>query len=455
MNKSNDMQKPAKKVDSIWEKSSKANQDHPYLIRKGIQPYGLRLKDDGRLIVPVSEDGKIWSLQYIDSDGDKEFLYGGRTKGCYCCLGKIQDAQAVCIVEGFATGATIREATSYPVVIAFYAGNLELVAKAVRQKSPELPIVICADDDAHTEGNPGLTCAYKAARAIGAKVAIPVFQAPRLEGASDFNDMARQVGLKEVAKVIHAAKQPGIESENNDWPDPQPLIATIEPESYPIDALPDLMRAAVEEVQGFTKAPIPLVASSALAAMSLAVQAHVDVKRDERLNGPVSLNLLTIADSGERKSTCDEYFMQPIREYEAEQEDAAKPLKRDYAAKMEAWEAKRSGITAKIRALSKAGTPTKNQEATLCKLEEDKPELSRVPQLIICGCYTGSIEMGSGKSVALQRRDLKRRWSGFWVVWHGQGFNSAQLDYIEYSLGRREVSTERRTSESFTVRVRG
>ena len=59
--------------------------------------------------------------------------------------------------------------------------------------------------------------------------------------------------------------------------------------AYPLDALPDTIRAAVEEVVGFVKAPIPLVASSALSALSLACQAHIDVKRAEGLQGPVGL----------------------------------------------------------------------------------------------------------------------------------------------------------------------
>jgi putative DNA primase/helicase len=67
------------------------------------------------------------------------------------------------------------------------------------------------------------------------------------------------------------------------------------------------VRNAVEEVQGFTKAPTPLVASSALAALSVAAQAHGDVQRAEKLTGPTSLFILTIADSGERKSTCDSF----------------------------------------------------------------------------------------------------------------------------------------------------
>ncbi|MDP2783291.1 MAG: DUF3987 domain-containing protein [Sulfurimicrobium sp.] len=103
-----------------------------------------------------------------------------------------------------------------------------------------------------------------------------------------------------------AAERARGESASPDWPEPQPLAAKVAAEPYPFDALPETIRAAVEEVQGFTKAPVPLVASSALAALSLAIQAHADVKRAEKLAGPVGLFLLTIADSGERKSTCDE-----------------------------------------------------------------------------------------------------------------------------------------------------
>ena len=100
-----------------------------------------------------------------------------------------------------------------------------------------------------------------------------------------------------------------------EWPEPLPLVAKVEPEPYPLDALPLPIRAAVEEVAGFVKAPVPMVASSALVALSLAIQAHVDAKRAEKLHGPVGLFLLTIADSGERKSTCDGFFTRAIRGY--------------------------------------------------------------------------------------------------------------------------------------------
>ncbi len=70
--------------------------------------------------------------------------------------------------------------------------------------------------------------------------------------------------------------------------------------------------------------PLPLVASSALGALSLAIQPHVDMKRAEKLSGPVGLFLLTVADSGERKSTCDGFFLKGLRDYEEAQAEAFK-----------------------------------------------------------------------------------------------------------------------------------
>ena len=133
-------------------------------------------------------------------------------------------------------------------------------------------------------------------------------------GTSALDEMAAQLGSQWGVCSQHAEHTQLLRDEiaKPEWGEPQSLIAKIEPEPYPIDALPPAIRAAVEEVTSFVKAPIPLVASSALTAVSLAIQSHVDVKRAERLIGPVSLFMLTIADSGERKSTCDAFFTRAI-----------------------------------------------------------------------------------------------------------------------------------------------
>jgi len=248
----------------IWNAATTANDDHPYLVRKGIKANGARLHQ-GVLVIPVRSGGELHSLQFIAEDGSKRFLNGGRIiiTGGYFSIGSIQGADALCIAEGFATSATIHQATGYPVAVVFNAGNLEPVAKAMRQKLPGLPIILCADDDADTEGNPGITKANHAALVIGGKVAVPSFGDQRPARVTAFNDMAALLGIEAVAKAIHEAITPD-GTDNDGWPEPLPLTAKINTEPYPLDALPETVRAAVAEVRAFTKAPIPLVASSAL-----------------------------------------------------------------------------------------------------------------------------------------------------------------------------------------------
>jgi len=434
----------------IWAAATPANDDHPYLARKGIKANGARLHE-GALVIPVRAGGDLQSLQFINDDGTKRFLSGGQVSGGYFGIGTVKGAHALCIAEGFATGATIHQATGYPVAVAFNAGNLEPVAKAMRHKLPDLRIILCADDDADTEGNPGITKANHAAQVAGGKVAVPRFGDERPSGVTDFNDMAALLGFDAVAKVIREAITPD-NTDNDGWPEPFPLTAKIDPVPYPLDALPETLRAAVKEVHAFTKAPIPLVASSALAALSLAAQAHADVKRAEKLQGPIGLFLLTIADSGERKSTCDGFFMQAIRDHEAEQAEAAKPLIKNHAAAMEAWEAKRSGIKEKIRQLSKTGKPAGEQEGALCTLERDKPEPPRVPRSIY----------GDATPEAL-KWNLAKGWPSGGVVSseaglvfgaHGMSGDSVMrnLATLNQLWDGADIATERRTSDSFTVR---
>ena len=85
---------------------------------------------------------------------------------------------------------------------------------------------------------------------------------------------------------------------------------------FPLWALPPTIRAAVQESIDVTQAPIPLVASSALAAASLAVQAKYDVQRLSGLESPCSLYFMTFAESGERKTTVDGMFFAPFRKFE-------------------------------------------------------------------------------------------------------------------------------------------
>lgn len=189
---------------AIWKAFKPAPNDHPYLVKKGVKPHGLRVHE-GALIIPIREGVELHSLQFIGPDGDKRFLSGGRAAGCYFSLGRPKDAAALCICEGFATGASIHEATGYPVVMAFNAGNLLPVAKAMRKRFTNLRLIVCGDDDAKTPGNPGRAKATEAAQAAGGAAAFPSFGEARPEGLSDFNDLHRHVGLEAVRSGIEQA----------------------------------------------------------------------------------------------------------------------------------------------------------------------------------------------------------------------------------------------------------
>ena len=439
---------------------------HPYLTRKGIAAHGTRLIG-ADLAMPLRDtEGVIHSLQTITPDGAKRFMPGGRVKGCYFSVGTLNGATALCICEGFATAASIHEATQHPVAVAFNAGNLLSVSQSLRKKYPDLKLIICADDDFRTEGNPGVTKATEAARAIGGLLAVPDFGTNRPEGATDFNDLAAHCGTEAVQRDTASARAPeeakhtgngsapGSDSDTA-WPQPEPLAVKVKAEPYPLDALPEIIRAAVEEVAGFVKAPLPLVVASALATLSLAIQAQVDAQRADKLSGPVALFLLTIADSGERKSTCDEFFTKPIREYEQAQAEAAKPHQKKYAAEFAAWKAEGEGIISAIREAAKGkrkGKSIDTLQAELIELENLKPEPLRVPKLMRGDDTPENLAWA-----------LATQWPSAGVVFaeaglvlgsHGMGNDSIMrnLALLNILWDGGELSIGRRTSESFTVR---
>ncbi|MDP3028606.1 MAG: AAA family ATPase [Deltaproteobacteria bacterium] len=191
---------------NAWAKARDADNQNPYLKGKGVNAYGLKSFND-TLLIPVQDaDGTIHGLQFISPEDSKKFKTGTNKTGHFFKIGKSKD-KTVLICEGYATGASIHQATGHSVVIAFDAGNLKPVAEGIRAKCPGYKIIICADDDQGTEGNPGLTKATEAARSVGGKLAVPVFQDRSTRG-TDFNDLHQAEGLEAVRSCLEAATQP-------------------------------------------------------------------------------------------------------------------------------------------------------------------------------------------------------------------------------------------------------
>ena len=165
------------KAARLWGQARPATNAHPYLQRKRIGAIGIRQLRDMLLIPARDAAGTLHTLQFISPDGSKRFLSGGRIAGCYYAMGRPAGSLLLC--EGYATAATVFQATGEATAVAFNAGNLPAVARALRAKFPKARIVVAGDDDSRTPGNPGLTKATEAARAVGGFVAVPRFEGVR------------------------------------------------------------------------------------------------------------------------------------------------------------------------------------------------------------------------------------------------------------------------------------
>lgn len=235
------------------------------------------------------------------------------------------------------------------------------------------------------------------------------------------------------------------------WPEMRPLRDAVTKLRYPLEALPDELKQAVDEVQHFTQAPVPLVACSALASLSLACQGLVDIQREQGLRGPVGLFTLVIAESGERKSSSDGFFRKPIDQYEREQVVAAGPDALKHEKQLVAWEARVSGLKDRIRKLSRDGKASDSAERELEELYSSKPVTPVVPRLLYGDVTPEALAYGLAKE------------------WPSGGILSAEAGSV---LGGHAMSTEsimrnmsllntlwdgvrmkvdRRTSESFVV----
>lgn len=206
----------AKAARRMWDGASEAGSS-AYLERKGVKGHGVRYRADGALLVPMrNAAGELMNLQTIapapPADGpEKRYLGGGRKSGLWHLLGQADGAAVVLLAEGYATAATLHEATGRPVAVCFDAGNLPNVARALRQLHPTALLLVCGDDDRETEQRTGTNAGRKyaaaAARAVLADGAPAgaVFPEGLPEGGTDFNDLAAHAGLEAVRDQVEPA----------------------------------------------------------------------------------------------------------------------------------------------------------------------------------------------------------------------------------------------------------
>lgn len=230
----------AARAKNAWDKLS-ASGSSPYLTAKNVEAFGVRFGQQGELVIPMRDDSdSIRGLQIILPAGHPRIAKIGRNKeffpaglgmsGTWHHIGD-HPRDLLLVTEGYATGASLHQATGYPVAVLWSANNLLAGSKALRKKYPRCRLLICADDDAlqtcsacgqytpvvtdvclhcqqpHRKQNAGITCAQAAALAVSAAWIAPIFAGPRPEdrkGDTDFNDLHTAQGLRSVGAQIAA-----------------------------------------------------------------------------------------------------------------------------------------------------------------------------------------------------------------------------------------------------------
>ncbi|QXD00987.1 LPD7 domain-containing protein [Klebsiella sp. PL-2018] len=182
--------------------------EHPYLTRKGIHAApGIRINDRQELVVPLSNiRGEIRSFQRIPESGGKDarLLKEAEKAGNFFAFGDYRSGAPVLFAEGYATAATLHEATGLPVLMTVDAANMVDVALNVREALPATPLVFCADNDAHLPVNKGVTSAQQAAILAFGQYIVPEFSPEETaQGLTDFNDLAVVRGHEVFTRTLH------------------------------------------------------------------------------------------------------------------------------------------------------------------------------------------------------------------------------------------------------------
>ena len=297
---------------SIWSKASPVL-EHPYLKIKGIKPYVAR-EYNGTLTIPMYISDELVSLQFIDKNAAKRFLTGGSVNGSYCMLGEVTEDTCIYICEGYATGASIHEATGYPVLVSFTSANLLKVAEDFRLSHPNIKIILCADDDWKTSVNNGIIKANQAALAVGGLVAIPEFGPDRKEKETDFNDMHQASGVVAIERVLNTATAPEATASNTEWNDPIPLPLKSPVKQFSPDLLPESLREWVMDIAHRMQCPPDFAAVGAVVGLSSLIGAKAVIRPKAKDDWEVTANIWggAVGRSGVMKSPPINETLKPL-----------------------------------------------------------------------------------------------------------------------------------------------
>jgi hypothetical protein len=416
--------------------------EHAYTTAKGVKCHGLKLAADGCLIVPMRDTARLThSLQTITADGEKRFLSGGRVKGCYHAIGKPAGLLIVC--EGYATGASIHESTGHAVAVAFNAGNLEAVAVALRIKHQALKIIIAADDDHLTAGNPGMTKAKAAALAVEGLLAVPSFPAHRGEKDTDFNDLHQLAGQDAVKACIDAAllakadAKSGVNetSQLRPWPEPKDIKTDL-PLAPVFDAktlLPPTLADFVLDEADRMPCPPDFIAAALIVCLGSVIGARCGIKPKRRDDWIVTPNLFggVVGEPASKKSPALSAVTRFVDRLQANEAEKLVEAMNIYAAEYAAYEARLAAVKGSMKnAASGEGDQLKMAAAVAdlqCLQAPEEPQERRFKSNDSTVEKLGDLLAHNPQGMLVFRDEL----TGLLASWEKEGKEGDKAFYLE------------------------
>lgn len=234
-----DHESSAKRVEKQLANLNEPQQQTAYLEKKGLQVHkGVFTDKEGqKTFIPAYDvQGKQWTMQYINEDGTKRFAKNARKEGCFHVVGgldALKESPVLIVAEGYATAGSITEATNMPTVAAFDSGNLEPVAKALKEAYPDKPIIIAGDDDISqsckmkvkdkASVNVGREKALETAKAVGGVAVFPVFAKGEVPGKDELSQ------IKPAAYLAHQTASRKLEAHTSgDKPLPDAEVKVLQ-----------------------------------------------------------------------------------------------------------------------------------------------------------------------------------------------------------------------------------
>lgn len=319
----------SKKAISIWQGLQPVS-NSLYLKNKGLSTINednLRLSNYQNKNYLVSalrdNDGKIWSLQFIeDANGkNKKFLPQSKTTGLYSEFGDL-DSNLIYICEGLATGLSILLAKPESlVIIAYSCSRLAPVAVNIKQRFKEAKIIIAGDNDLSKKPNNGKEYAEKTAKEHNLQVVIPTFKNTETN-PSDFNDLHQLEGLDEIRNQLDSFKA----ISKDEWEKPVEFNSFITP-PIPTSLLPLPVKNFGKELATSTETPEGMTVLAIYASLATCLQGKFVVKPKEDADFQENLNLYTFTalPPANLKSAVLKACQKPILAYQQEQRKILEP----------------------------------------------------------------------------------------------------------------------------------